>query len=78
MPEWEAVYARLGWRMAPTIHRVYDNARARAELGWLPSHDFATVLARVGGGGDIASPLARAKEAKGGSPLPAPPAKALP
>jgi nucleoside-diphosphate-sugar epimerase len=57
---WEAVYAQLGWRMAPSIDRVYDNARARAALGWHPRHDFASVLARVRDGGDIRSPLARA------------------
>ena len=31
---WQAAYARLGWHMPPTLDRVYDNARARAELGW--------------------------------------------
>lgn len=65
VPGWEAVYARLGWRMAPSIDRVYDNARARAELGWRPRHDFAAVLARAGDDGDIRSPLARVIGRKG-------------
>jgi nucleoside-diphosphate-sugar epimerase len=65
VPGWQAVYARLGWRMAPSLDRVYDNARARAELGWRPRHDFAAVVARAGEAGDIRSPLARAIGAKG-------------
>jgi nucleoside-diphosphate-sugar epimerase len=48
--------------MAPRIERVYDNARARAELGWQPKHDFQTMIAR---GGDVRSPLARAIGLKG-------------
>jgi UDP-glucose 4-epimerase len=64
-PGWEAVYARLGWRMAPSIERVYDNTRARTDLGWRPRHDFAAVIARAGESGDIRSPLARAIGAKG-------------
>jgi nucleoside-diphosphate-sugar epimerase len=64
VPGWEAIYARLGWRMAPSLDRVYDNARARAELGWRPRHDFAAVLARARDTGDLRSPLARAIGAK--------------
>jgi nucleoside-diphosphate-sugar epimerase len=58
VPGWRAVYDRLGWRMLPTIDRVYDNARARAVLGWRPRHDFASVLARVAAGGELHSALA--------------------
>ncbi len=65
VPELDASYARLGWRMAPSIDRIYDNARARADLGWRPRHDFASVLARVLAGGDVRSELARAIGAKG-------------
>jgi UDP-glucose 4-epimerase len=65
VPGWQAAYAQLGWRMAPTLDRVYDNARARADLGWRPRHDFAAVLARALESGDIRSPLARAVGAKG-------------
>lgn len=68
VPGWEAVYGPLGWRMAPSIDRVYDNARARTALGWRPRHDFASVLARMHGSGDIRSPLARAVGAKGYHP----------
>ena len=61
---WQAVYAQLGWRMAPSIDRVYDNARARADLGWRPRHDFAAVIARAQAG-EIRSPLAREIGSKG-------------
>jgi UDP-glucose 4-epimerase len=68
---WQEVYARLGWRMSPALDRVYDNARARADLGWRPRHDFAAVVARAAGG-EIRSPLARTIGAKGyhGEPHP--------
>jgi len=47
VPEYEAEYARRGWRMFPTIDRVYVNDRARRELGWQPRYDFRTVLRRL-------------------------------
>ncbi len=65
VPGWEAAYAQLGWRMAPSLDRVYDNARARAALGWRPRHDFAAVLARAVETADIRSALARTIGAKG-------------
>lgn len=55
----------LGWRMAPGIDRVYDNRHARTALGWMPRHDFTTVLARVAAGGSWRSPLAAQLGAKG-------------
>jgi nucleoside-diphosphate-sugar epimerase len=64
VPGWRAVYDLRDWRMATSIDRVYDNARARAELGWQPRHDFAAVLERARSG-DIRSPLARAIGMKG-------------
>jgi UDP-glucose 4-epimerase len=48
-PDYEAVYARRGWRMFPSIDRVYANDRARAELGWSPRHDFGHALDRLRG-----------------------------
>jgi len=65
VPAYEAVYARRGWRMFPALDRVYDNARARAELGWTPRYDFAHVLERLAAGEPPLSPLARAIGAKG-------------
>jgi nucleoside-diphosphate-sugar epimerase len=64
-PDQPAVYDRLGWRMFPALDRVYVNARARAELGWTPRHDFATALAHLAAGEDPRSPLAATIGAKG-------------
>ena len=57
-------FDRLGWRMVDSIDRVYDNSRARTELGWQPRHDFASVLARVRAGQPALSELAQAVGAK--------------
>jgi nucleoside-diphosphate-sugar epimerase len=65
VPEFEAEYARRGWTMSPTLDRVYVNARARAELGWQPRHDFAAIIARLQAGGTWQSPLALAIGRKG-------------
>jgi UDP-glucose 4-epimerase len=64
-PEYEEIYAARGWRMFPAIERVYDNARARRDLGWEPRHDFASALARLRAGQDPRSALALAVGAKG-------------
>jgi nucleoside-diphosphate-sugar epimerase len=64
-PGYEAVFARRGWRMLPSVERVYDNARARRELGWAPRYDFAAALARLEAGEEPRSELAGAIGAKG-------------
>jgi UDP-glucose 4-epimerase len=64
-PGWQEEYARRGWRMFPSIDRVYDNALARRDLGWRPKWDFAAVLQRLRETGDIRGPLAREIGAKG-------------
>ena len=64
-PDQEAEYARRGWRMFPRLDRVYDNARARAELGWAPRYDFRHVLDQLEADEDPRSPLAREIGAKG-------------
>ncbi len=63
--DFESLYAARGWRMFPAIDRVYDNARARAELGWRPRYDFGSVLERLAAGDDLRSPLAVAVDARG-------------
>jgi UDP-glucose 4-epimerase len=65
VPGYEAEYARRGWRMHRSIDRVYDNARAREQLGWRPVYDFAYRLARLRVGEDPRSPLAQAIGIKG-------------
>lgn len=64
-PAYPEVYARRGWRMFPTIERVYVNARARAELGWSPRWDFARALECLRRGQPPHSALAAAVGAKG-------------
>jgi len=64
-PDYEAEYARRGWRMFPSIGRVYVNARARDDLGWSPRYDFRAVLDALKAGQDPRSPLARAIGVKG-------------
>jgi len=64
-PDYEPEYARRGWKMFPSIDRVYVNARARRNLGWRPRYDFRHVLDRLKAGDDPRSELARAIGAKG-------------
>jgi UDP-glucose 4-epimerase len=64
-PDYPEIYARRGWRMLPAIERVYDNARARRDLGWTPRHDFRHALDRLARGEDPRSDLALAVGAKG-------------
>jgi UDP-glucose 4-epimerase len=64
-PDYEAEYARRGWKMFPSIDRVYVNERARQDLGWRPRYDFRFVLDQLRAGADFLSPLARAVGAKG-------------
>jgi UDP-glucose 4-epimerase len=67
-PDFPPVYAALGWKMLPTLDRVYVNEKARRLLGWQPRYDFSRVLANVAAGRDIRSPLAIAVGAKGYHP----------
>ena len=64
-PDYAAEYARRGWRMFPSIGRVYVNASARADLGWSPRYDFRAVLDALKADQDPRSPLAQAIGAKG-------------
>ena len=51
--------------MLGAIERVYDNARARRDLGWAPRFDFGYALGRLARGEDPRSDLALAVGAKG-------------
>jgi nucleoside-diphosphate-sugar epimerase len=64
-PEYEAIYAKLNWKMLPMLDRVYDNARARKLLGWAPRYDFARALHSLSSGIDPRSDLARLVGSKG-------------
>ena len=65
VPGYETVYNRRGWKMFPTIDRVYVNKKARNELGWNPQHNFTDVLNRLKADGKPLSNLAYAIGAKG-------------
>ncbi len=64
-PEYEEVFAVHGWRMLPSLDRVYDNTRAREVLGWRPRWDFAYALERLRAGEEPRSALTAAVGAKG-------------
>jgi UDP-glucose 4-epimerase len=68
VPGYEAEYRQRGWRMFPSIDRVYVNERARTELHWRPRYDFEYILDRLRAGEDPRSPLARAVGYKGYHP----------
>jgi UDP-glucose 4-epimerase len=65
VPGFAEEYERRGWKLFPSIERVYVNEKARRELGWQPRHDFGAVVARLREGGDLRSPLAQVIGAKG-------------
>jgi UDP-glucose 4-epimerase len=65
VPEFEAEYARRGWSLPADIERVYVNAAARRDLGWVPLYDFARIIAELTTGGSVTGPLAREVGSKG-------------
>jgi UDP-glucose 4-epimerase len=40
IPIFEKAYRDVGWKMADSITRVYDNSKARIDLDWAPKYDF--------------------------------------
>jgi UDP-glucose 4-epimerase len=64
-PHYAELYDKLGWTMFPQIERVYDNAHARAGLGWAPRWDFAYALEQLAAGAAPRSALTDAVGAKG-------------
>lgn len=64
-PDYEDVYARRGWKMFPTIDRVYVNERARIDLGWDPKYDFGYILDHLRTEDDPRSALSRSVGSKG-------------
>ena len=65
IPEYEAEYERRGWKMFPSIGRVYVNERARNELGWKPKYDFSCIIDHLREGNNTTSPLAQVIGSKG-------------
>ena len=64
-PNYENVYEGLGWKMFPTLDRVYDNSLARMELGWQPKYDFRHIVDCLENGKETRSPLAVTIGSKG-------------
>jgi nucleoside-diphosphate-sugar epimerase len=67
-PDYEPIYAAKGWRMLPTLDRVYVNERARTLLGWKPRFDFQRGVRDAAAGFDPRSELAQAVGSKGYHP----------
>lgn len=44
VPGYERVFAERGWYIPRCIDRVFDNRRARSQLGWRPRYDFSYAL----------------------------------
>lgn len=57
-PEYVELYEQLGWKMFPSLDRVYVNERARTELGWQPKYDFKHILEQIRSSNDLRSQLA--------------------
>jgi len=65
VPEYQALFELRGWKMLPSIGRVYDNQRARDSLGWQPKFTFSHAVAQLAEGADYRSKLTHAVGAKG-------------
>jgi UDP-glucose 4-epimerase len=57
-PEYIEIYEKFGWKMFPSLDRVYVNERARTELGWQPKYDFKHILELLKTSTDLRSRLA--------------------
>lgn len=68
VPEYADLYEQRGWKLFPSIDRVYVNERARTELGWQPKYDFKYMLEHIKATNDLRSPLAKQIGAKGYHP----------
>jgi UDP-glucose 4-epimerase len=64
-PEYEAEYARRGWKMFPSIDRVYVNEKARRDLDWKPRYDFEYVIQTLQSNKDFRSALSITVGSKG-------------
>jgi nucleoside-diphosphate-sugar epimerase len=64
-PGYEVVFRQRGWRMFPSIDRVYVNQKARVDLAWTPKYDFGRLIEQLRAGEGIGSDLARSVGIKG-------------
>jgi nucleoside-diphosphate-sugar epimerase len=65
VPGYEVEYSRRGWKMFPSIDRVYVNEKSRRDLGWNPCYNFDYVLARLRSNEEFRSPLSITVGSKG-------------
>jgi Nucleoside-diphosphate-sugar epimerases len=65
VPAYVEEYARRGWKMFPSIERVYVNDRARRDLGWRPRYDFQRIVDDLRNGEGKRSALAEEVGSKG-------------
>jgi UDP-glucose 4-epimerase len=65
IPEYEVEYGRRGWKMFPSIDRVYVNKKARTDLDWNPRYNFAYVLDRLRSDEEFRSALSITVGSKG-------------
>ncbi len=47
IPAFVDEYRRCGWKMFPSIDRVYVNDKARNELGWQPKNNFKEIINKL-------------------------------
>jgi UDP-glucose 4-epimerase len=50
-PQFGQAFEKMGWRMAPSIERVYDSTLARDELEWKPKYSFCSIVERLSADG---------------------------
>lgn len=65
VPEYVEEYARKGWKMFPTLDRVYDSSHAQKYLGWEPRYTFTRAISKLREGSDYRSELALLVGVKG-------------
>jgi UDP-glucose 4-epimerase len=57
LPQYKTEYQRRGWKMFPSIDRVYDSSHAQQVLGWQPAYTFERALQALSNDADYRSPL---------------------
>jgi len=57
-PSYKEIFDKIGWKMFPSLSRVYDNKKAREYLGWRPKYNFSEALGNVAFGGNAPNPMA--------------------
>lgn len=64
-PEFKKEYERRGWKMFPSIDRVYVNKKARTDLNWSPRYNFDHLLDRLRSNEDFRSAMSITVGSKG-------------